>query len=271
MADIKSTFGPGMAYVILGRIQDLSQLYLLNFDRDKVKANKDALTVAQKIRDMSLTNKSNNWSKEDAFTMKISTLNIRSLNKHHPDLIVDHVLMKSDIIVLTETFLLPPSDPPSISGYNCFTASYGRGSGVAIYVKSKIKIKAAKVVTNASFQLLKLCFQDFDLFGIYQSPKASIYGERSILDNLNEDKVTIVTGDININFLGNPRNTFSQYLKNHGFIQIIDCPTHEGGSCLDHFYLRPSEEQEVHHGFYIHPVYYSDHDALLVVLRKSIV
>ena len=50
VADFKSCWGSAMGYVMLGRVQRLSQLYLPNLDTTKIYANEAALAEALKMR-----------------------------------------------------------------------------------------------------------------------------------------------------------------------------------------------------------------------------
>ena len=89
---------------------------------------------------------------------------------------------------------------------------------------------------------------------------------QSITSMVNPHHHTIICGDFNINFRKNPNNSVSSQLKVLGFRQIITEPTTIKGSCIDHVYVGNSMEA-IHK---LHYPYYSDHEAIQVVMRKKL-
>ena len=49
VADLNSTGRGGQAYVVLGRVQEINQLYLKNYNPKKITINQDAMKVAEKL------------------------------------------------------------------------------------------------------------------------------------------------------------------------------------------------------------------------------
>ena len=65
---------------------------------------------------------------------------------------------------------------------------------------------------------------------------------------------SVILGDFNEDLIGYPN---SQVLSRHGFSQLVNSPTTDNGSLLDHVYFnRPSD----HHTVQVVDAYYSDHD-----------
>ena len=89
-------------------------------------------------------------------------------------------------------------------------------------------------------------------------------------DHVKEDidctRAVIVLGDFNIDLLKQPENIFSHSMEGLGFKQLVLQSTHISGSLIDHVYafLPNGEQCEV---FKIHPLYYSDHDAICFILK----
>lgn len=85
VADIASVHkkGHGMAYVALGRIQNMDQLHLKSFSPDKIMVSKEAEEEAQKIEQEAINNISKrdqwnqDWKMKNSFILKIASLNIR--------------------------------------------------------------------------------------------------------------------------------------------------------------------------------------------------
>ena len=88
----------------------------------------------------------------------------------------------------------------------------------------------------------------------------------SLLDGWIEDNIpTAVMGDINENSL--EKSKFENFMKGKDFHQMIQRPTFEKGSILDHVYVNkqmmlknPFTEQT--------SCYYSDHDVISLYIRK---
>jgi hypothetical protein len=74
---------------------------------------------------------------------------------------------------------------------------------------------------------------------------------------------TVICGDINIDFDSYSHNSLSISLKSHGLTQHVSKPTHNAGNILDHIYCHSS----YHISTNIHPIYYSDHDAICTTLN----
>jgi hypothetical protein len=108
-ADLNETFGAAMCYVILSRIMCLEQLLLSKFNPGKIYCNEDAKAEALRIKERALNKRSSAWDENKSRHVKISSLNIRSLQKHFKDLQDDNFLQQSDIVCVNETWLV--SDP----------------------------------------------------------------------------------------------------------------------------------------------------------------
>ena len=100
------TFTAAMVYVMLSRVCSLSQILILNeFDEKKMYPNLRALEELERLDKISKNNNPTEWEKDDKGAIKISSLNCRSLRKHHKDILSDALLCKSDMISLQEIWL----------------------------------------------------------------------------------------------------------------------------------------------------------------------
>ena len=136
VADFQSIFAKGQAYVILSRIQSLQQLYLLNYTDTKIYTDPQALEEAKKMKQNAINIRTPYWLRNDDNHIRVISLNIRSLNKHHKDLQADFTVKKANFICLSETHLTPQHENNlNIDSYDLFTNSVGKGKGVAIYAQ----------------------------------------------------------------------------------------------------------------------------------------
>ena len=195
VADLDSCFegAPGMAYVMLGRVQNLNQLILRwSYDPNpkadaksekkrlennkealkKIKVNEEAYKEALKLKRKALNNPENlkrdNWLYIKT-GLKIVSLNVQgSLQSRLAHLRKDKSIMVSDIICVQETGLA--SGIPNLGGYTCYQGGGGKNKGVAIYLRVGMKLDAKeppKKFTNQFCQLLKLSCAAFDIITVY--------------------------------------------------------------------------------------------------------
>ena len=60
---------------------------------------------------------------------------------------------------------------------------------------------------------------------------------------------------------------FSDVFRDH--VQIINKPTHMSGSLIDHVYIKEALMEEFFTNPSVENVYFSDHDALRIVIEKN--
>ena len=136
--DVRDIWQAAICYVMLSRICALWQLYILNaFDEKKMYPMQVALNELQRLEDISMNRNLTEWETGKRNSLKISSLNYRSLQKHFVDIINDDLLMKGDIICLQETWLEinDTVEHLQIPGFVLHLNSQGRGKGMAIYYK----------------------------------------------------------------------------------------------------------------------------------------
>ena len=278
VADLSTCWQPAMAYVMLGRIQNINQLYLPSLDTTKIYGNQKALNEGEKIKieaqdNIAVILANDKWRRFTRDSLHISSLNIEHLINRLEDLKADPTILLSDIICLQE-ISLGRQPIPRIQGYEFYRAGGGQGKGVALFLKkhmTKYLIGVEERVESFA-QFLKASFQTFDVITVYRNQickKPHI--NQQFLDMLRhfretgwicKDKKTIVTGDFNFEFWTNPPSMLA--LSMVGFKQIVQTPTTIHGNCIDHVYV-PEDEAEV--DYKIYRPYYANHEAILVILK----
>ncbi len=268
VADLKSVFTSGQAYVILGRVQDINQLCLSTFSDNCIRINAKAKEEAEKISLHAIKSLCSIWTSPPPQSLRISSLNIRSLVLHYPDLKNDTDLLKSDVICLNETYIKPEelTEQYILNDFNGYFVNKGASAGVAVFVKKQF----AKVTFDSylceSLQIALISSEQFDLFAVYRSPKTN-KTVNSLLEKIQcrfqPTKTTFLCGDFNLPKTPNP---FETALKNLKIFPCIKSPTHLDGNILDQFYsnFQNCKVTNVH----LHPVYYSDHDAVCVIIKR---
>ena len=284
-SDSKSCFQCAMFYVVCGRVQRLNQLYLSSFRREDIKVNAKALAEAKRITEKAKARVAENkfrmtWCAASPSVMKIASLNVQSFGGeegHIADIKADHTLKEADVFCFSETWLPKGTlEGPTIDGYVSYAASYGRGAGVTVYLKDSIKIVDVRRIVKEEYQLLRLDLQDTVIIAAYRSPSFKTtnnvqHFSKVILDGTHRSKVNMVCGDMNIPF--NPHNPcdnlLTSSLHKQGFVQLVKEATHIEGNILDHVYVRPCKNIKILQPLYeLHYPYYSDHEAVLVMIKR---
>ena len=266
--DLRTVFKPAMAYVMLSRIQDISQLFILDcLPVNKIYACDVALEELERLERISKNKNPTIWEKANDEVMKMSFLNCHSLLDKFEDIKSDSMLLKSDIICLSETWLKTDQfqEDLNLRNYNLKLNSISNGKGLATYFKLDI-FKHEKDIKLESMQLSKFSANNLDVISVYRSKEGN---ERDFIRQLKSmlsvGKVTVISGDFNICLANRKSNQISSTLQALGFKQLVNEATHIEGGHLDHIYIRGIINAHVE----LYSPYYTalDHDALCLSLQ----
>jgi exonuclease III len=268
--NVSDTFAAAMVYVMLSRVCTLEQIFILNnFDETKMYPNKKALEELERLDKISLNKNPSIWEKEDKNALKISSLNCRSLKKHHQDIISDDNLLKSDIICLQEIWLESDEtiEELMIPNYDLYLNSNSRGRGIAAYCRKNI-FQHELDIKRENMQLSKYTHNDLDIINLYRSQEGNYEELNQIIREIkSEEKPQLVLGDFNFCYLDNFSNPTRKYLEKKKFTQMISQPTHIEGNLLDQAYLRDTQG-ELDCTAELHSKYYTDHKGLALIVKK---
>ena len=267
--DIDSIFEEAQGYVMLSRVQELKQVYILNkFNPKKLYPSQKALRELERMNMVSINRNPSPWRKETENTLKIVSLNCAGLKAHFQDIKMDDRLQKGHIIHLVETSLTEDDDEDTfkLEGYKQRFIKNGNGKGVATYYSSD-KFQPLEDVKMDKFQITKFQHRDLDIINIYRSQSLNSLEVLEHLKQLIETgRPTLITGDFNICFMENFSNRLIQGLLSLGFDQLVHEPTHIRGRHIDHAYfldprgrLKPIVDR--------YSPYYSDHDGICITIQ----
>ena len=254
-----------MAYVCLGRCEELKDIYILgDFDVKGIHCHPDALTETirlEKMFDDNLVkldeNRQQHW--------KISYLNVRALLGHQWDVRCDNYVLDSDIFCLAETHIEPGVEI-KFGGFKEHLLSFGQGKGIAAFTKMDILSKPNFDQTEKSSAML-IKTDTFDIIFLYLSKQFDEAHLLSVLENWLESKMpTVVMGDVNWDFRNN--SGMKKFMQRKNFKQLIDRPTFLQGTLIDHVYVN-SEMIELNVHTEQNAAYYSDHDIITLFIPKS--
>ena len=271
--DLRSIFEAAQAYVMLSRVQELDQLYILeDLPKNKIYANHSALAEIERLMNVSKNNNPTKWlSQKDELTIRVGFLNCRSLKNKFQNILTDKSLVESDVILLTETWLDIDDqvNQYTLPGYDVNLNNRGRGKGTATYYKSK-NFKHKENINQDGFSLSKISSDQYDIIGVYRSQNGNIVDLVNMIKiMLNIEKTTIIGGDFNLCLLKQAKNFMTTTLIEMGFQQMVTEATHIEGGAIDHIYLHQSSKNRVECNLELCPKFYSDHDGLYLTVWKS--
>ena len=270
--DLRSVFEAAQAYVMLSRVQEMGQLYILEeLPEDKIYANYAAMEEIERLIQVSLNKNPTEWEKEnDEPRIKLCFLNCRSIQNKFHNIMSDRSLLKSDLIILMETWLTENSevDDYVLQGYKASFNNGGRGKGIASYYKGNFDISTN--INEDGFSISKLENEKLRVIGVYRSQDGNTSNLINKLQDLvDTEKTTIVGGDLNICALTQRKNVVTVSLVELGFKQLVMQATHADGRAIDHIYLRQGKHTKVEWVLEYIPKYYSDHDGIGLTLWES--
>ena len=271
VVDLRTVFAAAMAYVMLSRVQCQEQLYILgSLPENKIYADPKALEELERMEKISINNNPCKWECKLPDSIKIFSLNCHSLKKRIGHISVDPIVAFSDIICLSETWLMDNEDglEMNLSGFELHTVCVGHGKGLATYFR-KEKFKHCSDVKFPNIQLTKLSSASVDVISVYKSKDGSLLTLAELIVNMvDPDKTTLICGDFNICLRTNRRNLLREQLEILGFSQQVKEATHLQGGLIDHVYYKKGKvDGKVDVSLYS-PYYTAfDHDAILTVLE----
>ena len=128
--DIDSIFEEAQGYVMLSRVQELKQIYILNkFNPKKLYPSQKALRELERMNRVSINNNPGPWSKDMDNAIKIASLNCAGLKAHFQDIKTDDRLQRADIMHLVEISLTENEDESAfaLDGYKHKFVKNGNG------------------------------------------------------------------------------------------------------------------------------------------------
>ena len=266
--EIDSIFEEAQGYVMLSRVQELAQVYILNkFEPKKLYPSQKALRELERMNKVSMNENPDPWHMKADNTLKIASLNCAGLRAHFEDIKTDERMLNADIIHLIETSLTNGDDEKEfiINDYKQLFINMGQGKGIASYY-DQTKFKPIAEVKMEKFQITKFKHETLDILNVYRSQAGNSLELLEQLKKLiEEERITLITGDFNICFMENFNNRMIQGLLQIGFDQLVHEPTHIRGRHIDLAFFRDPSKR-------LKPIidryspYYSDHDGICITL-----
>ena len=266
-----------MAYVMLSICEKLEDMHITGpgqFSTKDIKCSEFALAESKRLdeefnarqsRDEEI--RKNHW--------KIAFLNVRSMASEdsYGNVKKDDYLMDSDLFGACEIWL-HEGQTVEFDGFTGHFATKGRGKGVAAFSKIALLCQP-DVMLNKKSSAIFLQTEEFDVVFMYLSQgfdKNAV--KKQLLDWINQEKPTVIAGDMNWNYGKNMiMDTFFKYKLQCE--QLIQKATHHEGKILDHLYvnramsevIKTSNSSQDAHA--MTSAYYTDHDIISLFVPKT--
>ena len=204
-------------------------------------------------------------------SLKIASLNVRWYLPHLLDIKADTLLAEADIVCFQETFLtLEQESVDAIRNEMNMIRQDRRGSnrggGVMIQASKNITTFDQPLVSIDNIEYLPLIVVHngmiINVVTVYVKPDVTndkLYAAlQKLLSSLNLQLVTIIVGDFNVDLRKYPDHKILSFMLKRGLRQVVNKPTTDYGSILDHAYVNFNVLVDVD----VVDTYYSDHDAV---------
>ena len=256
---------PAMIYVMLGRCQDLNNVFQENLDYKKIVCEKDALEETSRLAERNIVPGILSGSNEMFF------MNIRSMECHFEDLLCDPEANKSSCICLVETWIKESSNVTfDWQGKEFYHCSKGRGKGCAMFTSDTMTNKQPFLSFGTDkFQICSMrIFPTFQVLVLYLSKGCDkdqvVAVMMDIIDNIEPKVYPLILGDFN--FGSKEENNLTNYLMKKDFVQLVHFPTQVEGRTIDHCYVPNTIKETIDlKGLFC---YYSDHARLILKIKQ---
>ena len=219
--------------------------------------------------------------------IKIAHLNVHSYLAKHEDIIRDEAMKHVNIMCFTETFLRPQQqldDNKLPMQEECMVFRLDRvqnsiddltKGGIMMVCPSSLQpvrisnqrssqLELVGITATSTHSRCRMC-----ILTVYRHPQQPVTTFLSLMNklisNLPQIVPTIILGDFNDDLLSTSASSrLLQFMSSKGFSQLVQAPTTDSGSLLDHIYCNDVGEDT----YYVDVIdtYYSDHDATCLSL-----
>ncbi|XP_048256969.1 uncharacterized protein LOC125382713 [Haliotis rufescens] len=281
VVSLHKVFAAGQAYVALSRVSSLDGLIIQNFKESVIYSS---VKVEAAVSSMPKFMTRNQRIYDGHPTCTLIMQNIEGLQSHIKDLQNDKRFLESDFICLTETWLSDshPADEPKLDGFTlhhkprskCYESSEPilmqlknqRHGGVGVYSSEVKTCEFTQLpVSNLEYLCMYVMEVQAHVVVIYRPSSYTVDIFRKHMLQLvqeldNRSGRSIIMGDFNENILSS--SSIQTMMESNGFTQMVSEPTTEGGTLLDHVYVKGLENVSVQ----ILPTYFGYHEAIEIKL-----
>ena len=255
-------------------MKTLQGLYILNFSASAIKKSNDVHSEMIRLNTKLLQTVPKLQFQDNHNT--IALLNVRSITAKLPDIACDGNLKYASILCFCETWLTPSQPSPVVQNnqiaIRCDRASGDNKGGVMISVPQYIQPTntyryASNGIEALSTTLLLSNNTQIQVTLLYRSPSIPLQTLTDLLSRVlnrisTSSLPTIILGDFNEDVLHHTESDsrIMNFMSRHGYTQIVNLPTTNKGTLIDHVYCNASLNNNTI--VQVHDTYYSDHDTV---------
>jgi len=249
--------GPHMVYVALSRVTHLSGLHLLDFNASHIKVDEKVKEEMARLRTSRQIQIPRNKLLLCENKVIIACHNIRSLHKHHKDILSDSILPGIHVLIILESWLIQTdlTDDYELPGFPfVIRMDFDRQRDVhsrphgGIVVFSKITTRLIAQIKRGQTHLVVLEIAPttdsvINVIVVYKHHMTKMVQFLEVLEEALSlcllQNSTVLLGDFNIDSLKitNDGNTLSNILTSrYSLRSMIKKETTDYHSCLDHIY-----------------------------------
>ena len=264
VVDLRTVREAAQAYVILSRVQALSQLFILeSVSADKITASWVAMEELKRLERDAIN------AKQKQKTSIISC-NIRSIKKNFDNLVSASATKRANVMCLQETWLDPLAPECNhllvSAGWMQHSNSVGKGKGIATFYTENYKW--AMDITKPLYQFTKIVSEQLEVINVYRSEGAETNNFLNDLCGLiSSVKQTMILGDFNLCYMSESFHQLFQALKGMGYKQIVEDPTSIKGRLIDLAFISPTDS-DVFKKAHQQSQFFTDHDLIEIIEGK---
>ncbi|XP_063436532.1 uncharacterized protein LOC134717961 [Mytilus trossulus] len=287
VVDLNKCFTYGQAYVALSRVTSKSGLHIESIEAEKIDkkifCDPDIVKGVSEMTDF--LPEIENEEQEHTKSFQIMYHNIQGLQTHAEDMKQNPDFRSADYICLTETWANQELSCFEMMGYDGFhlprslafednNSYYSflkemQHGGVGFFYKFSAETEICNLTSNLECIVFKITSKNIFVATVYRTQR---YNLGKFLENMEmlicklEDlsEKIVVIGDFNQDILKGGCTVFN-FMSSKGFRQLVSSPTTEGGTLIDHVYVKGCLDTQV----VIIPTYYSYHEALKIVIAND--
>merc|ERR1712240_681045 len=198
--DLNSIFEDAQANVMLSRVQQLDQVYILDsLDETKIRTSPIGLRELLRLKENSINENPTPWLKTNEDSIKVVSLNCAGLKPHFVDIQADEHRLKADVIHLVETSLNENETTEfTIPGYGSHAINVGNGKGILTFYRTAVVEHQIDLKEN-NLQITKFSSSTLDVVNTYRSANGnSVELLINLIKMTSKEKAILITGDFNI-------------------------------------------------------------------------
>ena len=262
VVDLRTVREAAQAYVILSRVQALSQLFILeSVSPDRITASWVAMEELERME-------------RDAINVKqmkktsIISCNIRSIRKNGDNFVSASATKRAKVICLQETWLDPSALECNMlfeehTGWIQHNNSVGKGKGITTLFTENYQWDTD--ITKPFYQITKITSEHQEIINVYRSDGADTENFLEDLFGLvSSMKQTLVMGDFNLCYQTESSHKLFQAFQRKGYQQIVKAPTSLKGRLIDLAFISPMDSNA---SFVAQQQsqFYTDHDLIEII------